>query len=48
MSLWIGNGAVLKEILPQIMRRQAPKIFAELREVTAVEELYGISWCLNI
>ena len=38
----------IKEILAQIMRHEAAKILAELREVTAVAELDGISWCLNI
>ena len=36
---------LVKEILAQIMRPQAAKILAELREVT---ELDGISWCINI
>ena len=39
---------VIKEILSQIMQRQAAKILAELKEVTAVAELDGFSWCINI
>ena len=37
-----------KEILAQIMRRQAAKMLAELREATGVAELGGISWCINL